>query len=209
MPKRECYCAIGWFGRNCETRSDLGVKAVNESLYNVERLRGDSFKFMWRVIGPLEETLEGVIVAKTTSYVAIGWRSSEESPSCQMFPRDVEKPPVIPKQLHGMDCQDIIIGKANGDLSNVGDYYTRDRSTPRRDDIYGGKDDLSAAAGWEEDGVTTIMFRRPVNPPDMTDNAFENNLHMIFAYGQASADFYMEDELKYHSGNRGLKGNVA
>ena len=42
---------------------------------------------------------------------------------------------------------------------NVGDYYTRDRSTPRRDEFYGGNDDLTAAVGWEENGVTTIMFR--------------------------------------------------
>ena len=35
--------------------------------------------------------------------------------------------PFIPKNLHPMDCQDIIIGKANGDFSNIGDYYTRDR----------------------------------------------------------------------------------
>ena len=58
-----------------------------------------------------------------------------------------------------MDCQDIIIGKANGDFSNIGDYYTRDRSTPRRDEFYGGQENLSAAIGWEEDGTTTIMFR--------------------------------------------------
>ena len=42
---------------------------------------------------------------------------------------------------------------------NTGDYYTRDRSTPRRDEFYGGNDDLTAAVGWEENGVTTIMFR--------------------------------------------------
>ena len=41
-----------------------------------------------------------------------------------------------------MDCQDIIIGRARGNFSNIGDYYTRDRSTPRRDEVYGGKDDL-------------------------------------------------------------------
>ena len=58
-----------------------------------------------------------------------------------------------------MDCQDIIVGKVQGDLSNVGDYYTRDRSTPKRDEFYGGKDDLTAAVGWEENGITTIMFR--------------------------------------------------
>ena len=38
---------------------------------------------------------------------------------CQKFPLDVE-PPKTPRQLHPMDCQDIVIGKVRGDLSNIG-----------------------------------------------------------------------------------------
>ena len=37
------------------------------------------------------------------------------------------------------------------------------RSTPRRDAVYGGQDDLTAAIGWEEDGVTTVIFRKPAS----------------------------------------------
>ena len=37
------------------------------------------------------------------------------------------------------------------------------RSTPRRDEVYGGQDDLTAAIGWESDGVTTVMFRKPAS----------------------------------------------
>ena len=29
--------------------------------------------------------------------------------------------------LHAMDCIDIVIGTAKGQLSRIGDYYTRDR----------------------------------------------------------------------------------
>ena len=59
-----------------------------------------------------------------------------------------------------MDCNDITIGMARGSVSKIYDAYTRDRSTPQPDEFYGGKDDLTAAVGYEEDGVTTIAFRK-------------------------------------------------
>lgn len=34
------------------------------------------------------------------------------------------------------------------------------RSTPRIDGYWGGKNDLIAAVGFEKDGVTTIAFRK-------------------------------------------------
>ena len=42
-------------------------------------------------------------------------------------------------------------------------YLLSSRSTPRRDAVYGGQDDLTAAIGWEEDGVTTVIFRKPAS----------------------------------------------
>ena len=59
-----------------------------------------------------------------------------------------------------MDCTDIVIGAAQGVRSRVLDYYTPDRSTPRRDHVYGGTDTLTGAIGEERDGTTTIVFRR-------------------------------------------------
>ena len=70
------------------------------------------------------------------------------------------------------------------------------RSTPRRDEIYGGTDDLLAAAGWEEDGYTTIVFRKPVASSDRFDHDFSNTLTFIYAHGQNNGnDFYVEDEV--------------
>jgi hypothetical protein len=34
------------------------------------------------------------------------------------------------------------------------------RSTPRVDTFWGGKNDLTAAMGYEKDGITTILFRK-------------------------------------------------
>ena len=53
-----------------------------------------------------------------------------------------------------------ILGMARGDTSRVWDFYTRDRSTPRRDQYFGGQSDLTASMAWEEDGETTIFFRK-------------------------------------------------
>ena len=62
--------------------------------------------------------------------------------------------------MHPMDCTDIIIGSARGNQYRVLDYYTRDRTTPMLDSIYGGSQDLTGAVGQEVGGVTTIKFRR-------------------------------------------------
>jgi len=62
--------------------------------------------------------------------------------------------------LHPMDCVDIVVGAAREKQSRILDYYTRDRSTPRTDDFYGGRDSLTAAVGMERDGMTYIKFRR-------------------------------------------------
>ena len=65
--------------------------------------------------------------------------------------------------LHPMDCVDIVIGAARGSQSRILDYYTRDRSTPRTDDFYGGEDSLTAAVGMEQNGMTYIKVRRHVS----------------------------------------------
>jgi len=200
LPKKECYCPLGSFGRKCEKVSSITSKVFDPTLYKTESFVGGNFKFLYRYIDT--ETMEGIIKAKTTNFVAVGWREKHSTLSCQSFPLDVKKPKYseLPKgKMHAMDCQDIIIGRARGNFSNIGDYYTRDRSTPRRDEVYGGKDDLIAAAGWEENGETTIMFQRPVSSDDAnTDNDFRAQMTFVWAHGQSGKQFYKDDELKYH-----------
>lgn len=86
-----------------------------------------------------------------------------------------------------MDCTDIVIGTARGELSRIQDYYTRDRSTPRLDTVYGGKSELTATGGFEKDGITTIIFRKKLNADEPTDHSITNDLmHVIWAKGQVS-----------------------
>ena len=123
-----------------------------------------------------------------------------------------------------MDCTDIVIGTAKGSMSRVGDYYTRDRSTPRHDSIYGGKYDLTSTGGFEVDGVTTIIFRKKLSASEPTDHSIEDDLmNVIWARGQEEGkyvhfpasgiekeaasvkSFYAQDELKYH-GHKSQRG---
>ena len=69
MPKRECYCPAGTFGKNCEKSSEITSNTYNASDYTEILLRGNDVKFLWRYVGNTQETLEGIIIAKTTSYV--------------------------------------------------------------------------------------------------------------------------------------------
>ena len=62
-----------------------------------------------------------------------------------------------------MDCSDIVIGAARENRFRILDYYTRDRSTPRLDSFYRGTQSLTAAVGKEENGITTIIFRKRLN----------------------------------------------
>lgn len=128
--------------------------------------------------------------------------------------------------FNAMDCTDIVIGAARGMASRVGDYYTRDRSTPQHDEFYGGKSDLTLGTGFEMNGVTTIIFRKKVTANEATDYNLNNGLmHVIWAKGQepgnyihvpnsgleadmvSNKDFYQPDEIKYH-GHRMQRGTA-
>ena len=67
-PKKQCFCKAGFFGVNCEKTSDITSKA-----YNVEDFassgRGGKVEFLYKVVG---DVLEGIIIGKTQSWVAVG-----------------------------------------------------------------------------------------------------------------------------------------
>ncbi len=86
--------------------------------------------------------------------------------------------------MHEMDCADIVIGMARGSAGRVFDAYTRDRSTPMPDALYGGKDDLTAAIGYEDGDMTTIAFRRKFKADEPTDYPIDGLFEVIWAHGQ-------------------------
>ncbi|XP_011304323.1 uncharacterized protein [Fopius arisanus] len=155
-------------------------------------------------------------------------RSPESLSAEPTAPERPEMHKYTPKHdFNPMDCTDMVIGMARGNTHRIGDYYTRDRSTPRRDDFWGGKESLTAAMGFEKDGVTTIVFRRKLATNEPTDHEIVNgSMQVIWAKGQEPGkyihqpasgieksrvsvkDFYKADELKYH-GHRSQRGVAA
>lgn len=126
--------------------------------------------------------------------------------------------------LHAMDCTDIVIIAARGMTHRIRDYYTRDRSMPQEDEMYGGSYSLTSAVAIERMGKTTAIFRRKLNSTDGYQDYDITNaaMHVIWAIGQtpgnvthspqssieaneaSNTNFYQPDEVKYHgSVNRG------
>jgi hypothetical protein len=215
LPRKQCFCKPGRFSTNCEANSSLSEMSFDPALY--AKADTSQVEFYWRMVNEGKE-VEGVIVGRNTeSYVAVGWRPSSLTKSCQDFPSDATAPKRA-DAFHSMDCMDIVIGAVHGEdkstVSRVGDYYTRDRSTPQPDTFYGGVSDLTGAVGWESDGATHIMFRKLASKSNVGsqgngDHDFAGEMVFIWAHGRFDDPFYAKDELKYHGGNRGHTTLVA
>ena len=233
---RKCYCQAGFYGANCSFLSKVKEKVSSLSSYKSYDM-SDNYKLYWKVLKDSSE-IEVVIKSKSKTWIAIGWRPENITKSCKSFwgvsrektPRfrfkrdatkDLDQEQIekfTPKrEFHEMDCTDIVIGVAKGSLGRVVDSYTRDRSTPLSDEMYGGGNDLTAAMAYEENDETVMVFRKPLIATHPSDHSIEEGLmHIIWAHGQnpekyshaprsgieadkpSIPDFYKEDELKYH-----------
>ncbi|EJW70539.1 hypothetical protein WUBG_18554, partial [Wuchereria bancrofti] len=58
-----------------------------------------------------------------------------------------------------MDCFDMVIGVIIDGISQIRDYYSFPQITPQLDEFFGGKDSLTSATAYQQDGITTIIFR--------------------------------------------------
>ena len=53
------------------------------------------------------------------------------------------------------------------------------------------------------------FFRKPINSADLhTDSNFESIITLIWAHGQHDHSFYVDDVLKYHGRNKGVRGKL-
>ena len=233
---KKCYCKAGFYGKNCHLLSKVKEKVSSLSSYK-SFVMSDNYKLFWKVLKDSSE-IEVVVRSKSKTWIAIGWRPENITKLCKSFwgvtrekaprfrfKRDATKAldqeqvdKFTPKrEFHEMDCTDIIIGVAKGALGRVVDSYTRDRSTPLSDEMYGGCNDLTAAMAYEENDETVMVFRKPLIATHPSDHSIEEGLmHIIWAHGQnpekyshaprsgieadnpSIPDFYKEDELKYH-----------
>lgn len=68
------------------------VKSLDVDLdsYSIKRFSNDII-FYWRILKESKE-LEGILIANSTTWVGIGWRPSDLSPSCRSFPKIEDRP---------------------------------------------------------------------------------------------------------------------
>lgn len=73
------------------------VKNINVDInaYTMKRF-SDDVVFYWRILKDSQE-LEGVLMANSTTWVAIGWRPSDLGPSCRSFPLIAERSEPLPQ----------------------------------------------------------------------------------------------------------------
>lgn len=73
----------------------------------------------------------------------------------------------------------MVIASARTKYSRVYDSFSRDRSTPKADTYFGAMNSLTAAIGKEENGVTTILFRRKLKGKFILN--FPKDIHVLRA----------------------------
>ncbi len=54
----------------------------------------------------------------------------------------------------------MVVGKVMDRYTHIGDYYTRDRATPRLDSFWGGMSDITAAGGMQYGDMSRLVFRK-------------------------------------------------
>ena len=118
-------------GEQCEKKNGFegDEREWDEDKFSSIQL-GDNTGF-WRV---QDGEVEIIVEASTLTWVGVGWRPADSTISCQRFPSDASA--FIGTDFHEMDCTDIVIGVARGETGSISDFYTRDRSTPRRDSFW-------------------------------------------------------------------------
>uniref|UniRef100_A0A0N5AE40 TIL domain-containing protein n=1 Tax=Syphacia muris TaxID=451379 RepID=A0A0N5AE40_9BILA len=82
------------------------------------------------------------------------------------------------------DCADFVIGSTLNGVVRIRDYFASSRLGPQLDLFYGGKDSLTAATIQQKDGVTTMIFRKPLQADDNADIPIvEGPMTLLWAKG--------------------------
>ena len=88
-PRKVCFCAMGYFGKNCQNHSPWTGKVNLENNGYVKRNFKDIFDIYWKIIG---NEIEVVMQAATENFVAVGFRPGDAQKSCQAFPELKNRP---------------------------------------------------------------------------------------------------------------------
>ncbi|EFP11649.1 hypothetical protein CRE_25981, partial [Caenorhabditis remanei] len=115
-----------------------------------------------------------------------------------------------------MHCADMVVGMVANGRARIMDMYSPSKATPMEDSFFGGENSLTSAAAFQEDGVTTLVFRKKLEAEERWDNSFVNGeMTVIWAKGadpmnyvhttggaaiQAAPEFFA-NAMKYHGKN--------
>ena len=130
---KECFCADGFHGPQCEHENRWGpggARIIERSEFS--ELNLGTSTLLWRLTD--DDEVEMMMTAPTTSWLGLGWRPQNTDKTCFNFPSNIAR--YRGSDFHAMDCMDMVIGAARDGFGRVADYYTRDRSTPRLDDVW-------------------------------------------------------------------------
>uniref|UniRef100_A0AAG5DA54 Microtubule-associated protein tau n=1 Tax=Anopheles atroparvus TaxID=41427 RepID=A0AAG5DA54_ANOAO len=84
LPRRQCYCRLGWFGPGCSKKSPIKSADIDYSVYKAKTLSPD-LNVYWRVLKEQNE-IEVVLKVNGTSWVALGLRPRKMTAECKNFP---------------------------------------------------------------------------------------------------------------------------
>lgn len=84
LPRKQCYCRLGFFGHGCNKKSPFRNTDIDFSVYKNKQLSPD-FKLFWRILEDSKE-IEVVMQANSTTWIAVGWRPRKLTAECKNFP---------------------------------------------------------------------------------------------------------------------------
>ncbi|CAL2030907.1 unnamed protein product [Caenorhabditis brenneri] len=115
-----------------------------------------------------------------------------------------------------MHCADMVVGMVSNGRARIMDMYSPSKATPMEDSFFGGENSLTSAAAFQEDGITTLVFRKKLEAEEKWDNSIVNGpMVVIWAKGadptnyvhttggspiQAAPEFF-SNAMKYHGKN--------
>lgn len=139
------------------------------------------YKLAWTIL-PEEHVIDMAISAPTLGWVGIGF---------------------VKLGSHAMLDSDIVLGRVDNGIALVDDMYADRIAPPVRDidRIPPGQDNLANKRVVQENGVTTVYFRRPIDTRDLWDRTLvtpSGKVHIAFAFQPQG-----KTSLEYHGATRG------
>jgi len=173
------------YGRSADTRREaFNFSAAHFEEYQFNVMLSPYVRVAYSV-NYLEQYFDMMMAARTTGWIGLGFFGSDEGKD------------------HAMINTDMVMGRVKQGIVYIDDSFAMGLETPKLDTRLGAADQLQMKAGFEENGVTYLRFRRSFKPQhlDEYDYAFRSDLEqvqVVYAYSSINTD-----NLVYHGPTRG------